>query len=312
MEGCQSGLSCIFAKDVSPLNGSEGSNPSPSAMISNQEIKEYYDFSKLDYQIYNTAASDISMHFGLWDESVNSHKEALLNENKIISQIANIQSSDDVLDVGCGYGTTSIWLAKNIGCKVLGVTISEKQVEEAKEIAKKYSIDHLTDFRVIDFHNLEFPDNTFDKVVAIESVSHSSDKQRVIKEIYRVLKPNGVFVIADGFFAKNKESLFEQEKRIAQICFEGVHVPPLAEQKEFEGWLKELGFQHVKWFDKTANILKTSKRISYIGRLFLPLSKIWSFFGFKSISTSHVKAFVYQYYAWKSGMGVYGIFSATK
>ena len=281
-------------------------------MVSTKEIKDYYDFSKLDYQIYNTASSNISMHFGLWDESVHSHREALLNENRVISQIANIQNSNYVLDIGCGYGTTSIWLAKIIGCKVLGITINEKQVAEAKEIAKKNGVEHLTDFKVMDFHNLEFPDNTFDKVVAIESVSHSSDKQRVIKEIYRVLKTNGVFTIADGFFAKSKEGLSEQEKKIAQICFEGVHVPPLAEEKEFESWLKESGFQDIRWLDKTANILKTSKRISYIGRLFLPLSKIWGLFGFKSISTSHVKAFIYQYYGWKTGMGVYGIFSAKK
>ena|SRR3989344_4566795 len=281
-------------------------------MPSTQEIKEYYDFSKLDYQIYNIASSDISMHFGLWDKDVRSHKEALLNENKILSQTASIQSFDYVLDVGCGYGTTSIWLAKNIGCKVLGITISEKQVEEAQEMAKKYAVDHLTDFRVMDFHNLEFGDNTFDKVVAIESVSHSSDKQKVIREIYRVLKPNGMFAIADGFFAKSRNSLSEKEKQIAQICFEGVHVPPLAEQKEFGSWLKEIGFNKVSWFDKTANILKTSKRISNIGRLFLPLSKVLGFFSLKAISTSHVKAFIYQYYGWRDGMGVYGIFSATK
>jgi cyclopropane fatty-acyl-phospholipid synthase-like methyltransferase len=281
-------------------------------MISTEEIKEYYDFSKLDYQIYNTASSDISMHFGLWDSSVHSHREALLNENKILSQIANIKSSDYVLDIGCGYGTTSIWLAKNIGCKVLGITISDKQVEEAKETAKRYAVDHLTDFRVMDFHNLEFPDNTFNKVIAIESVSHSSDKQKVIKEIYRVLKPEGIFVIADGFFAKSRDNLSEEEKKIAKICFEGVHVPPLAEQKEFENWLKEVGFNEVGWFDKTSNILRTSKRISNFGRLFLPLSKVLGLFGFKAISTSHVKAFIYQYYGWKDGMGVYGIFSATK
>ena len=281
-------------------------------MPSTQEIKDYYDFSKLDYQIYNIASSNISMHFGLWDSSVHSHREALLNENKILSQIVDIQSSDYVLDIGCGYGTTSIWLAKNIGCRVLGITISERQVKEAKETAKKYGVERLTDFRVMDFHHMEFPDNTFDKVIAIESVSHSSDKQKVVREIYRVLKPQGVFAIADGFFAKKQEDLSVEEKKIAQICFEGVHVPPIAEQKEFEGWLKETGFNNVNWFDKTENILRTSKRISNLGRLFLPLSKVLGLFGFKSISTSHVKAFIYQYYGWKDGMGVYGIFSAKK
>src|ERR1017187_6626070 len=103
-------------------------------MITESEIIDYYDFSKLDYQIYNTAFSNISMHFGIWDENVKSHREALLNENKVLAGLANITAKDYVLDVGCGYGTTAIWLAKNIGCKVVGITISQKQVDEAREM----------------------------------------------------------------------------------------------------------------------------------------------------------------------------------
>ena len=281
-------------------------------MPSIKEIKDYYDFSKLDYQIYNLAFSGISMHFGLWDEKTKTHKQALLNENKVLSEIAGINSGDYVLDIGCGYGTTSVWIAKNINCKVLGITISQKQVNEANILAKKHGVENLTNFKVMDFHTIEFPENTFDVVLAIESISHSKEKIKVLKEIYKVLKIDGIFVIADGFFAKNKRDLSRREKEIARICFEGVHVPPVAEQKEFQIWLEEAGFKSIQWFDKTLNILKTSKRVSILGKLFLPFSTVLGLCGFKQISTSHVKAFIYQYYAWKDGIGVYGIFSAKK
>lgn len=281
-------------------------------MLTKEEIKNYYDFSKLDYQIYNTACSNISMHFGIWDQNVKSHKEALLNENKVLADLASITSGDCVLDVGCGYGTTSIWLAKHIGCKVVGITISQKQVEEAKEMAKRHGVSNLVDFKVMDFHKIDFPEETFDVAIAIESICHSSEQPNVLKEIYRVLKSNGRFAIADGYFAKHTKNLTDREKEIAKICFEGVKVPPLAERSQFENWLKEVGFKEVKWYNKTLYILKISRQISNLAKLFLPISKILGIIGVKSIATSHTKAFIYQWYAWRDGLGVYGMFSAKK
>lgn len=277
-----------------------------------KEILEYYDFSKLDYQIYNTASSNISMHFGIWDETVKSHKEALLNENKVLAELVGITKDDYVLDVGCGYGTTAIWLAENIGCRVVGITISEKQVNNAREMAQKHRVEHLTEFKVMDFHHIDFPENTFDVAISIESICHSSNQPTVLKEIYRVLKNGGRLGIADGYFAKDTKNLTTKEKEIAQICFEGVHVPPLAEQKEFESWLKEIGFNSVRWFDKTKYIKKISHLISNLGKVFLPFSKVLGFLGIKAIGTSHVKAFIYQWYAWRDGLGIYGIFTARK
>ena len=278
----------------------------------NKEIVEYYDFSKSDYQLYNLSFSDISIHFGLWDETTKNHRQALLNENKILAEISKINANDYVIDLGCGYGTTSIWLAKNIGCRVIGITISEKQVLEAKKAAVQYGVGNLVKFFTMDYHKTNFDNNTFDVAIAIESIAHSTEKSIVIKEIYRILKPRGRLVVADGYFAKNKRSLSEREQKIAKICFEGVHVPPLPEKKEFKKWLNESGFIEIKWIDKTKNILKISKRISGFAKVILPISKFLGIFGFRSLNSSHVKAFINQYYAWRDGLGVYGVFYAKK
>jgi cyclopropane fatty-acyl-phospholipid synthase-like methyltransferase len=96
-------------------------------MVTNEEIIDYYDFSELDYKLYNGSFSDaISMHFGIWDEHTPNHREALLNENRVLADIAKITKDDYVIDLGCGYGTTSIWLASHIGCRVVGITLIEK------------------------------------------------------------------------------------------------------------------------------------------------------------------------------------------
>jgi len=280
---------------------------------STKEIIDYYDFSELDYKLYNTSFSDaISMHFGIWDEHTKNHHEALLNENSVLAEIAKITKDDRVIDLGCGYGTSSIWLAKNIGCRVTGITLSEKQVATAKELARKNGVDHLADFYAMDFNATTFPDGSFDVAFAIESLCHSEDKQKLLKEVYRIIKPDGRLIDADGYFRKSKVSLTPREWEIARACCEGVHVPILPEKSEFETQLSAAGFKNIQWIDKTESILQISKKISDAAKWIMPFSRILGWMGVRSLSPSHCRAFIDQYYAWRDGIGVYGIFYAKK
>jgi MPBQ/MSBQ methyltransferase len=104
-----------------------------------------------------------------------------------------------VLDVGCGFGGTSRYLAKQLGTKshVTGITLSPKQVQRGTELAMEQGVAKQTTFVVMDALNMTtFPDNTFDIVWACESGEHMPDKKRYINEMMRVLKPGGTFVMA--------------------------------------------------------------------------------------------------------------------
>lgn len=106
----------------------------------------------------------------------------------------------NILDVGCGIGGTSRYLAKNFGDKanVTGITLSPNQVERATALAKDRAIDNVN-FQVMDALNMDFPDNTFDVVWACESGEHMPDKKRYVEEMVRVLKPGGRIVIATWY-----------------------------------------------------------------------------------------------------------------
>ena len=102
-----------------------------------------------------------------------------------------------VLDVGCGIGGTTRYLANKFGpsTTVTGITLSPNQVARATELAKERGLPNAQ-FQIMDALNLTFEDNTFDVVWACESGEHMPDKKRYVEEMARVLKPGGRIVIA--------------------------------------------------------------------------------------------------------------------
>lgn len=96
-----------------------------------------------------------------------------------------------VLDIASGEGYGSNLLAK-YAAQVIGVDISAEAVSHAQ---KTYPRPNLS-FQVGSVLDIPFPSETFDLVVSFETIEHISDHQRMISEVKRVLKPNGILIIS--------------------------------------------------------------------------------------------------------------------
>ena len=115
-----------------------------------------------------------------------------LRETRKLAQHCKVNSKQKILDLGCGKGSTSILLAKNYGCHVVGVDIDEELLSDARITARKRNLDELTEFRYADIENLPFEDNTFDGAIA-QAVLIFTDKEKTLHEVSRVVKPGGFF-----------------------------------------------------------------------------------------------------------------------
>jgi arsenite methyltransferase len=112
-----------------------------------------------------------------------------LSTTKELVELCGIDEGTYVLEVGCGVGATATYLAKNVGCRVMGVDIRPSMVERAKERATRQHVEDKVEFRVADATDLPFEDGSFD-VVLVESVTtFIEDKAAAIQEYARVLKP---------------------------------------------------------------------------------------------------------------------------
>ncbi len=236
-----------------------------------KKIIDYYDQCFDHYRFFWDLDRSLAMHAGYWDASTKNLNEALRRENEILAQMAGISSGDHVLDAGCGVGGSSIFLANTFGCKVTGITLSAKQAEVARKKSFKFcKKENVPEFLVMDYTQTAFLDQSFDVVWAVESVCHAEKKEDFLKEAYRILRPGGRLIVADGFV--HKSSLNNDRKMISWIS--GFGCQSLATIDEFIVAMDKLGFSNVSKKDITSNVLPSSKklyRISFLGIPFYTL-----------------------------------------
>lgn len=106
----------------------------------------------------------------------------------------NVGPGSKILEIGCGCGAIAASMQQITGATAYGINIDPSQIEKAwrnPELVKE-------NFSVGDFNEtFPFPDNSFDAVYAIQPMTYISDHDHTFKEIYRVLKPGGIFGFDD-------------------------------------------------------------------------------------------------------------------
>jgi cyclopropane fatty-acyl-phospholipid synthase-like methyltransferase len=141
-----------------------------------------------------------NFHFGYWDgpSDGSSVEEATDRFTDLLAERLVVGSGDVVLDVGCGVGRPALRVASLTGARVVGVTISRQQVEQAGELARVAGMGGRVVFEYGDGMALRFGVGSFDAVLALESIVHM-DRVRALGEMARVLKPGGRLVLTDVF-----------------------------------------------------------------------------------------------------------------
>jgi ubiquinone/menaquinone biosynthesis C-methylase UbiE len=117
-------------------------------------------------------------------------------------ELCQVGEGSYILDVGCGAGQSSCYIAKKHGCRVVGVDINEMMIKRSKERAERERVKDLVEFRVADAQDLPFDDGTFDAVITESVTAFPEDKQRAVSEYARVTKPGGYVGLNEGTWLK--------------------------------------------------------------------------------------------------------------
>lgn len=276
-----------------------------------QDIVRYYDESYWDYRTSWLNSENLAIHYGYWDESTRSHNEALLNMNRTLATAAAIPAGARILDAGCGIGGSSIWLGEQLQARVTGITLSAAQVQLAEGNARRRGVADRVDFQVMDFCATSFPDASFDVVWGIESVCHALDKRAFQREAFRLLRPGGTLVCADGYARRLQYT--PAEWRIVETCLNGWQIPNLSHPEEFQDGLHGAGFVDVGFTDVTANIMPSARRLRRIAIWTYPMQRIMAWLGLRTPAQSgNFHTALNQFSIFHDDLACYGIVTARK
>jgi arsenite methyltransferase len=117
-------------------------------------------------------------------------------------QLCHINQDQYVLDVGCGVGVTPCFLAKRVGCRVMGVDISSRMVERSLERTRRERVTDLVEVREADAQDLPFEAGLFDAVITESVTAFPADKQKAVNEYARVTRPGGYVGLNESTWLK--------------------------------------------------------------------------------------------------------------
>jgi SAM-dependent methyltransferase len=162
-----------------------------------------------------------------------------------LARAAGLDATKRVLDVGCGVGGTSRCLAREFGCRVTGIDLTDEYCRAAAMLTARIGLAHLADYRQGDATDLPFDDEEFDVVWSEHAAMNIPDKARLYKEMHRVLKPGGTLAIYDVLAGPSGPVLFPVPwARTPDTSF-------LVNPSELRSLLEDAGFTVTDWSDTT-------------------------------------------------------------
>jgi tocopherol O-methyltransferase len=276
-----------------------------------KKIVEYYNSTEHAYKDSWDLDNSLAIHYGYWDEKVQSFPQSLRRMNEVMAESAGITARDKVLDAGCGVGGSSIYLAAAIGCRVTGITLSDRQVERATTNAKQKKVADLVGFRVMNYGHTSFPDASFDVVWGCESICYADSKEQFIKEAYRLLKPGGRLVVADGFVTQYENN----DDPVIRQWLDGWQVNYLESPTRFSNFMQDAGFISVAYRDISKEASHSSRRLYrfyYLASLYLWWKKLTFSNRATAIQKGNISACKYQFHGMKKGLWQYGLITGIK
>lgn len=264
-----------------------------------EKIREHYDALS---PYYHSLWGD-HIHHGYWIRGDESKEVAQLQLVERLAQTAGLPPDCKILDVGCGIGAASIYLAQKYGADVTGITISPVQLEMAKQAAAKQ--DARVKFLLMDAEALEL-DGSFDVIWAVESVSHFRSVPRFFESAADLLRVNGTIALIDWFKREELETL-EERRFVAPI--ERSMLVKLRTMRAYGEWMEAHGLRVVHRERLNEHCARTWE----ICLEFLKEKKFWELAAkHGSRFVAHLRGFRAMRAGFASGNFVYGMMVARK
>jgi SAM-dependent methyltransferase len=201
----------------------------------------FYDLASTDNYLTERT---LFLNVGWWKDQPSTLDEACEALARFAGEQLQLGPDDRLLDVGFGFGDQDMyWMERFKPREIVGINITRSQVERARERVAARGMSDRIDFKLASATKMPFEDNSFDKVIALESAFHFRTRADFFAEAFRVLRPGGRLVTLD-LLAEPYDGLAFWGRMISSLglhfwktCSENVYTRAVYESK-----LRDVGF----------------------------------------------------------------------
>ena len=212
-----------------------------------ETTEDYYDSDDAD-AFYSTVWGGEDVHIGLYDETRDIKTASTATVQAMAEALDGLNADSRVLDIGAGYGGSARWLARNRGCSVTCLNISETQNDTNRSknrnagLSGKVSVVHGV------FENIPEENESVDFVWSQDAILHSDQRRQVLAEVFRVLRPGGEFVFTDPMQAD------DCPPDVLQPVYDRLSLNSLGSFRFYRETAQSLGFEVVEQRDLTGDL----------------------------------------------------------
>lgn len=212
------------------------------------EAKRLEDYNQSTHSYYNVVTDfyeygwGTSFHFSRYYKGEPFTQATARHEHYIAHKIG-IKDGWNVLDVGCGVGGPAREIARFTNANIVGLNNNDYQIEKANYYAQKLGLANQLKFVKGDFMKMDFEPDSFDAVYAIEATVHAPVLEGVYGEVFKVLKPGGVFGLYEWVMTDRYDENNPEHRKIAYEIELGDGIPKMYSVDVARQALKTVGFE---------------------------------------------------------------------
>ncbi len=216
--------------------------------------RDYYNSEDAD-NFYALIWGGEDIHIGLYSSPADTITDASQRTVRHMAERLNLNSDRQLLDIGSGYCGAARYLASTFGCSVTALNLSEKENERARILNRERGLENQITVLDGSFENIPAADAQFDVVWSQDAILHSGNREQVIAEVARVLKPGGFFIFTDPMQSDNCP------EGVLQPILDRIHLSSLGSPGFYRRVCADNGMNEAGFEDMTDQLIMHYSRV---------------------------------------------------